>query len=552
MKKRNAKKDYKGSFSEDEVRSFIKSEGSIRAAAKHINTFYTVKASESGIRAYLATKQTKKNKKVDERPIAGGVLDAPDSRRKSLNGTRFVFTSAQNNTHVHENFLASLLQFCKHNDAQLVVSRFTYNKSGFQNGTKDDKELWYDDRLSEFTLDESAQVCKDLIFCGELDILPTAGNPLSGFEGYSHNCSGIIPHAKVAMQSLPRMAGEPPRFLYTTGAVTLRNYIQRKAGQKAEFHHVFGALFVEIDDKGDFFARQLIADNSGTFYDLTSKYTPEGVETGQEVLAVNYGDIHIEKMDENVLEGAWGNKDSILNVLQPQFQFIHDLTDFSARNHHNIHDPYFLAEKHFNDADSVEEGIQQSAEFLEYITRKGNMAIVVESNHDLAFHRWLKEADIRTDPENAEYFHRMNAMQFKAIRTKEHRFSIYEIALREKFELINVEFLREDDSFVIGNNQEIEYETGEIVGGIECGLHGHRGPNGARGSARNLRTIGRKINLGHSHSAGIIDGAYVAGVSGLMDMGYNKGPSSWSHSHIVTYNNGKRAIITMRGNKWRA
>jgi hypothetical protein len=552
MKHADNKDFYKGAFSEADVRGFIASEGSIRAAAKHINTFYTVKASESGIRAYLANRKPTKKKKEDNRPIAGGVLDAPDARRKSLAGTRFVFTSAQNNTHVHENFLASLLRFCGHNDAQLVVSRFTYNKSGFQNGTKDDKELWYDTRLTEFFLDESAQVSKDLIFCGELDILPTASNPLSGFEGYSHNCSGIIPHAKVAMQSLPRMAGEPPRFLYTTGAITLRNYIQRKAGQKAEFHHVFGALYVEIDDKGDFFARQLIADNSGTFYDLTTKYTPEGVETGQEVLAVNYGDIHIEKMDENVLEGAWGNGDSILNVLQPQFQFIHDLTDFSARNHHNIHDPYFLAEKHFNDADSVEQGIQQSAEFLEYITRKGNMAIVVESNHDLAFHRWLKEADIRTDPENAEYFHRMNALQFKAIRTKERRFSIYETALREKFDLINVEFLREDDSFVIGNNQEIEYETGEIVGGIECGLHGHRGPNGSRGSARNLRTIGRKINLGHSHSAGIIDGAYVAGVSGLMDMGYNKGPSSWSHSHIITYQNGKRAIITMRGSKWRA
>lgn len=552
MKKRNIKELYKGEFSADEIRGFIKSEGSIRAAAKHITTFYDTKASESGIRNYLANQKPSKKRKEDSRPIAGGVLDAPDARRKSLTGTRFVFTSAQNNTFVHENFFASLLQFCNHNNAELVVSRFTYNKSGFQNGTKDDKELWYDDRLQEFLLDESAQVCKELIFCGELDILPTAGNPLSGFEGYSHNSSGIIPHAKVAMQSLPRMAGESARFLYTTGAVTLRNYIQRKAGQKAEFHHVFGALYVEVDEAGNFFARQLIADNSGVFYDLTNKYTPEGVECGYNALAVNYGDIHIEKMDDNVLEGAWGDGPSILNVLQPTFQFIHDLTDFSARNHHNIHDPYFLADKHFNSESSVEEGIMQSAQFLEYITRKGNMAIVVESNHDLAFHRWLKEADIRKDPENAEYFHRMNALQFKAIRTKERRFSIYETALREKFDLINVEFLREDDSFVIGNNQEIEYETGEIVGGIECGLHGHRGPNGARGSARNLRTIGRKINLGHSHSAGIIDGAYVAGVSGLLDMGYNKGPSSWSHSHIVTYQNGKRAIISMRGSKWRA
>lgn len=546
---------YKNEWTKKQLEGFIKSEGSIRAAAKYLNTFYDNKASESGIRAYLRTesrKTTGKKRKEDTRPIAGGVVDSPDARRKSLAGQRFVFTSAQNNTLVHENFLGSLLQFCKYNGAQLVVSRFTYNKSGFQNGTKDNSELWYDERLMEFVLDESAKVSRDLIFCGELNILPTAGNPLSGFEGYTGNNSGIIPHAKVAMQSMPRLSGEAARFLYSTGACTLRNYIQQKAGQKAEFHHVFGALYVEVDDDGQWFARQLIGDNSGVFFDLTHKYTPDCVTSGYPVLAVSYGDIHIEKMDENVLDGAWGDGDSILNVLRPQFQMIHDLTDFSARNHHNIDDPYFLAEKHFNAASNVEEGIMQSAQFLEYITRKGNMAIVVESNHDLAFHRWLKEADIRTDPENAEYFHRMNAEQFKAIRKKEKRFSIYELALREKFSLIDVEFLREDDSFVIGNNVEIENETGEIVGGIECGLHGHRGPNGSRGSARNLRTIGRKVNLGHSHSAGIIDGAYVAGVSGMLDMGYNKGPSSWSHSHIITYENGKRAIITMRGNKWRA
>jgi hypothetical protein len=36
-------------------------------------------------------------------------------------------------------------------------------------------------------------------------------------------------------------------------------------------------------------------------------------------------------------------------------------------------------------------------------------------------------------------------------------------------------------------------------------------------------------------------------------MGYNKGPSSWSHSHVITYPNGKRSIITLQKNgNWRA
>lgn len=539
---------YKGIYTRADLKELIKDQGSIRAAARYINDRTQdngIYASESGIRKFLKDKE-------DTRPIAAGVLSAPDTRRKRLTGKRFVFTSAQNNTLVHENFLASLLGFCFHNNAELIVSRFTYNKSGFQNNTKEsgDKELWYDQRLSEYFVDHSVEVADDLVFCGELDILPTAGQPLSGFENYTQGNSGIIPHAKVNMVSLPRLKGENPRFLYTTGAVTLRNYIQRKAGQKADFHHVFGALYVEIDEQGNWFARQLIADNSGEFYDLTTKYTPTGVVPNQPVMALNYGDVHIEKSDPEVAKASWGGDGSMASVLQPSYQFIHDLTDFTARNHHNIKDPYFLFERMWNAEDVVEDGLRKSAEFLKEIERYGYV-VVVESNHDLAYQKWLKEADIRIDPINAEFFHRSNAEAYKQMRLRNKEFSIYEWALREKADLMNVIFLKEDDSFVICNDAKKE-ELNRIVGGIECGIHGHRGPNGARGNSRQFKQIGRKVNLGHSHSAAIIDGVYVAGVSGKLDMDYNKGPSTWSHSHIVTYQNGKRTIVTIKDGKWRA
>ena len=558
---------YKDFYTREEVEGLVEAHGGFTGAAKVMNEIHDQwildnefgdpedappMASESGIRGFLVTK-TKQTKKKDL-PIATGIVSAPDTRRKRLVGSRFVFTSAQNNTLVHENFLAALLNFCQHNDAELIVSRFTYNKSGFQNKTKEsgDKELWYDERLTEYFVDHSVEVADDLIFCGELDILPTAGQPLSGFENYTQGNSGIIPHAKVNMLSLPRLKGENPRFLYTTGAITLRNYIQRKAGQKADFHHVFGALYVEIDEQGRWFARQLIADNSGSFYDLTTHYTHEGVHGGHNVMAINYGDIHIEKIDPEVFQGTWGGDGSLSSVLMPTYQFIHDLTDFTARNHHNIKDPYFLAEQYWNGEGDVEDGLRKSALFLEEINKYGYV-VVVESNHDQAYQRWLKEADIRTDPANAEFFHRSNAKIHAAIREglSPADFSVYEWALREKAPLKNVIFLREDDSFVICNDAKAE-ELGRTIGGIECGIHGHRGPNGARGNSKQFKQIGRKVNLGHSHSAAIIDGVYVAGVSGRLDMDYNKGPSTWSHSHIVTYENGKRTIITMKDGKWRA
>lgn len=486
----------------------------------------------------------------DDHVIAGGVVEAPDHRRVRLSGKRFVFTSAQNNTHLHNEFWQNLLRFCEVRDAQLVVGKFRYNKSGFQNATaeKDGNDLWFDPRIQPYALTSSAVLVDSrygTIWCGELDILPTAANPLSGLDSYTHTASSIVPHAKVQMVSVPVMKGTPKKMLYTTGAVTKRNYIQRKAGQKAEFHHVFGALYVEIDEEGNEFRRQLIADSSGSFYDLTDLFVAGRHEPNQTVHAINWGDIHAEMSDKVMTQGAWGSADSMLRVLKPKYQFIHDLTDFRARNHHNIKNPHFLAESLWGGYSSVEDGMICAHDTLRYLSTTldfDTTVVVVESNHDLAFRRWLAEADIRHDPLNAYYYHTANAALHAAIRDGNTDINIFEWAMRRIHPLPGVLFLTEDDSFVI-----VEAENG-----IECGMHGHRGPNGSRGSMQALRRLGRKCNIGHVHSAGIVDGIYAAGISCKEDLGYNKGPSSWSQSHIVTYHNGKRAIVTMTNGKWRA
>lgn len=497
-----------------------------------------------------ATEAQEARKESLPRPVAAGLIPAPDKLRGRLAGHRFVFTSAQNNTFVHEDFLASLLNFCQHRGAQLVVSKFTYNKSGFQNLTKDsgDDEMWYDPRLEEFFVNTSMEVAPDLVWCGELDIIPTAVLPLSGFDNYTRHASAIIPHAKMQMNSVPTMKDAATKFLYTTGAVTQRNYIERKTGQKAAFHHVFGALYVEIDSDGEWFARQIIADTDGCFYDLTDYITPLGVASGTSVLAINWGDVHVEEQDSNVQAGCFTLGYGMLDILRPQHQFVHDLSDFRARNHHNIKDPYFLAEQFHNGINIVENGIGMAYQFLKKVSRPWCQTVVVESNHDQALQRWLADPFGRMDAANAYYWHELNSYIHKQIRTGQ-QYHVFEHAvLRASVNRggrpVNLQFLKEDESYEIAASA-----SGQ---GIECGMHGHRGPNGRRGSPASLRGIGRRCNLGHTHSASIIDGIYTAGVSAKLDLGYNKGPSSWSHSHIVTYPNGKRTIVTMRGKKWRA
>mgnify|MGYP000023499212 CR=1 FL=1 len=473
-----------------------------------------------------------------DNPVAAGETISPAKTRKKLRGKRFVFTSAQNNTHVHSDFLSSLENYCEVNEAELLVGTFHYNKKGFQRGGEDGD--WFDPKIRKYILDESCEVFKDLLWCGELNILPTAANPLSGFHSYTQGSSGIVPHAKVQLESLPSPKNDPCRMLYTTGAVTQRNYVKMKAGLKANFHHVFGAVVAEVDEDGDWFVRQLICNSAtGVFQDLGTVYTPTDYFQA-DIEAVNYGDIHAAKLDPAVAKCSWLSEDSILNVLRPKYQLIHDVYDQKVRNHHNIGDPYFRYSMFVNGTESVRDELELTANLLDSLNKDFSQVVVVESNHDLALAKWLKEQDYKKDPVNAEIFLMLQLQTYKAIKCQDKDFSVFEYAMR----MCNagndsVKFLRTDESF-------------RICGDIECGGHGHNGNNGAKGSVRAFQMQGVRTNTGHSHSATITDGAYVAGVSGMLDMGYNVGGSSWSQSHILTYPNGKRTIVTIKNGKWRA
>lgn len=521
---------YKQTGSISELQRYLLEHGLFEAGMSATNLKRRLKSVDDN---YSLSSNKAVAKPKEAKPVASGVVHSPDKTRQKLTGKRYVFTTAQNNTYVHQRFLQSLLMFTEVNDAELIVSTCSYNKSGFQNSTKESEGLWYDPAITEYIRNESLEITPGIIFCGELDILPTAQDPLAGFENYTKDASGIIPHVKMAMRSHPRMKGEPPRFTYTTGSITLRNYIQKRAGQKAEFHHVFGALYVEIDESGNFFVRQLVSTEDGVFNDLDWSYSPEGVNPAN-VTAITWGDIHTEKLDLNVFLGMM----EMTTKLRPAFHFMHDITDFMIRNHHNINDPIHYANMHKKGTNDVRKSLKSCAAVIGALVAGTNsQVIVVSSNHDHALTTWLKSADIKKDPENAEFYHEALYRIHKAIR-EDTPFDVFAWSIYGDTIPDGVTFLEEDDSFVIHD--------------IENGMHGHRGPNGSRGAPKQFRSIGKKVNIGHVHTAGIYDGVYVAGVSAVLDMGYNKGPSSWSHSHIVTYANGKRAIITQRGSKWKA
>jgi hypothetical protein len=499
------------------------------------------RSSESTVRRVWAEYKKKGHYRgiTVEGGLAGGIVDDSKVFRKKAVGKKFVLTSVQNNTLLHEDFFNTLLNYCEHNGAELMVSGFYYNKNGFQNGKRDG--AWFDERVIPFMGNDSVELAKGLVWSAELNILPTAQNPISGFHNYNNDASFIIPHAKLCLESVPTPKMDEARLIYTTGTCSLRNYRNQKAGAIADHHHSFSALVVEVDDDGDWFVRQLNCESkTGNFYDLDKYYTPNSVEEGCTIEAVNYGDIHAAKLDPVIANLSWLSKASILDTLKPKYQFVHDVFDAQARNHHNVKDSHFLFNMFINQTENLRDEVRATTEVLESMKRDFSEVVVVESNHDLALFKFLKEQDYRKDPVNAVFFLEMQLATYKAIENKQKDYSCFEYACHMVNPSVKdgVRFLRTDEPF-------------RICGDIECGQHGHNSSGGARGNVKSFAKQGLRFNTGHTHAVSIHQGTYTAGVSGYLDMGYNVGGSSWSQSHLFTYSNGKRTIITCKNGKWK-
>lgn len=549
------------SFYERQRKASINSFNAAEANLREIHPPYVVKTTGAVRREiWREVKHALGSTETDpEKPVAGGEVVAPDEKRKRLSGSRFVLTAAQNNTYLHEDFWAGLLRYCNMHDAELLVSRFSYNKNAWRHyasqheldekdahKAKNNTDLWYDPRITPYVCDEQVKLADDLVFCGELDILPTAANPLRGLENYTGPNSGIVPHAKVAMKSQATMRNDPAKLMFSTGTVTRRNYIDRRAGQLATFHHTFAALLIEVDEDGQWFPRQLVADDNGVFYDLDRAYGPNwdapSADFGETVATL--GDIHIEQNDKQALNTAIRMCASV----GVNRAVIHDLLDKQPRNHHGIDDPHYLAlmqaQTHRG---SVKAGVKMAATFLGVLQAAlpNVKRTVIRSNHDQALELWLKNPTAFKDPINSAYWCELNAIWLQHLSSGATEFDVFKCAITDAA-------VETGTLSAVSETYFPSEDTSCIYNGIEHGMHGHRGPNGARGTPSSFRQMGVKINTAHTHSPGIIDGVWTAGTLSKLDMGYNKGPSAWVHANILTYPSGKRTVMIQRGRKWRA
>ena len=454
---------------------------------------------------------------------------------------RYVITAAQNATPVKAEFLATLLGYCKHQRAQLVVIPYRYKNPTSMWSKKAETDDWWAEELKPYLLDRRWEINKHLVVLADIKVQPTANSPLQGFETISGGKSAIIGHPKLELSTIATPQNRLPKILTTTGAVTEMNYIQSKAGKKGEHHHTFGACVVE-QDGNLFHMRQINALRDGTFIDLGWEYLGADRMLAKRAAALVMGDSHVRFIDPLVVKATFGCG-GMVELLQPERLVWHDVNDFHSASHHDKGNVMVSFVKHHAGLTNVEKELDQTFKFIDEHTPKNVINVFVPSNHSHDFlRRWINDTDPRQDPENCVFW----AKTFSAMCESAHMAKNGEKYI-EPFTYWAKRKLKTASQGVF-----LDYDQSYQVLGVELGMHGHHGANGARGSLLSFGRIGVKSISGHGHSPAIKDGAYRTGTSTYLRLGYNVGLSSWLQTHCVEYANGKRCLLNIIDGEFRA
>lgn len=453
--------------------------------------------------------------------------------RRSVGHTHtLVITAAQNATPAHKPFVKALESLCNERNGEILAVPLRYkNPTSRWTTSQANEEVWADE-LVPYLCNERKRLNKNLVLLGDVRVQPTAVTPLSGFEGMTHGESAILAHTKIQSKTVATPQSRLPKILSTTGAATVRNYTDSRAGKQGEFHHTLGALLVEIKG-GKFQIRRLNADKkTGSFIDLDRYYgidwKKSGIDDAPPALGIAHGDEHVGSTDPSVVKA----QDSLASALKAQHRIWHDLLDGYAFNPHHYGNPFIgVAKARFGLGDAQREVMAA----LDFLRARGSQYkhIVVPSNHDDMLARWIMAQDWRHAPGNAEFYLETALAMVRGVK---HTASGTEYpdpftywGRRYLDAKDNVRFLDKDESFTLA--------------GVELGMHGHAGPNGARGSIKNLRRIGVKSIIGHTHSPGEDEGCMQVGTSTNLRLEYTKGPSGWLNTDAIVYANGKRTLI---------
>lgn len=440
---------------------------------------------------------------------------------------RLIVTSAQNNSPVFLKAFKALLHACQYFNAELAVIPVHYfNKSLWTKG--DVKE--YDKVLKPYLVKGSFEF-GNVVIHSDVRISPTAVNPLSGFHSHDGRKWSLYGHPQVCREPVAVAEGFP-KLMLTTGSITEPSFSVSKAGNSGAWHHSYSAILLEICDEEFTFNRHLSFNDNGSFYDFGTKFTPRGITHGHRCRALNTGDDHA--IWNTVEKETFGTR-GLCEAIRPEFIVRNDVLDGYAGSHHHEKQPLTQYLKYHRQQNDYRKELDATIDFINRTTPDYATTLIVPSNHHDHLMQWLNRVNANNDPVNADLILELQL----AVRLAAKKGEIYDpFYLYAKDKLTcKFEFLDRNRPYYIDD--------------INHAQHGDVGTNGSRGSARGLAKVPDKLTIGHSHGARIFQGVYQAGVStGKLE--YERGYSDHSNSHVIQYQDGKRAIIDIYKGQFRA
>lgn len=473
-------------------------------------------------------------------PMYGNMPAKQDyGRDLPKNCKRYIITAAQNATPVHINWWGTLLGMAKALKAEIIVIPIRYkNPTSQWSGSQQGAEHWAPE-VRPYLWNRRTAIHKNLMVLGDIKIQPTAESPLSGMEAISMSASAIIGHTKLQLKTVPAPGARMAKIMTTTGACTVANATDSRAGRAADFHHSLSAALVELD--GPYFhLRQLhYHDKTRSCTDYDTRYCSEWKAVkAPRPLALGMGDTHVDSICPLVKRVTF-DEDGIVETLNPEHLIYPDLLDGYSCNPHHEGDPFIAAAKYDSGSDSVEKEVNRAIEFVRRETPAGTQAIIQACNHNDFLRRWVLRADWKKDPANSDFYLRTALVMRRGAKHNDSG-TIYPDPFAHWFraaKVPNARVLDIDESFVLAD--------------VALDMHGDLGPNGSRGSIKNLRRVGTKSIVFHSHCPGIDEGCYQAGTSTHLRLEYNHGASGWLNAHVLLNADGKRQLMIIVDGRWR-
>lgn len=445
------------------------------------------------------------------------------------NHKRFIITTAVSNKKVHENFFSCLKNYAKVNDALILIlpCEDVVNR-------RSESQWVLDPKLKEALVVYKDTNINNNLFISDIKVsakmlLPTTGlSRLAQSKG-----SMILASPKQFLEYIPISNEKLPLAVTTTGAITVDDYnsndyyMSKRLSKIAENDHIVGGIVVEVEDEEIFHFRH-IQYNNGKLIDLDREYYPDGTVDYTSGVICIFGDSHVAVKDDEVHETV---KD-IVDYINVQDIILHDIFDGECISHHTATKPMIRAMNHIHNKSDLEKEGKEVAEYLEDVgSWVDGKLVIAYSNHNTFLERYLEEGRFVKDPINGYY----SLDLCKAfIEGKDP----LQYMIEEKIGLsedITVQWLKVNEDYT-------KY-------GTQLSSHGHLGPNGSKGNAKNIEKCFKRSFIAHSHTPCIYRNVFQVGTLSKLRLSYNKGPSSWIHALGILYPNGSRTLINIIRNK---